>query len=92
MFLKESNSKIRSTVFKIMIVAQEIPITINAEIMSGTPVFEGTRVPVSALLDNLEVGVSIDEFLDNFPTVSREQAIQVLEHFKSSLDTIKLAA
>ena len=75
-----------------MIVAQEIPITINAEIMSGTPVFEGTRVPVSALLDNLEVGVSIDEFLDNFPTVSREQAIQVLEHFKSSLDTIKLAA
>ncbi len=75
-----------------MIDEKAIPITVDTEIMSGTPVFEGTRVPVSALLDNLEVGVSLDEFLDNFPTVTREQAVQVLEHFKTTLDTIKQAA
>ena len=75
-----------------MIIEKDIPIQVDREIMSGTPVFEGTRVPVSALLDNLEVGVSLDEFLDNFPTVTREQAVQVLEHFKASLDTIKQAA
>lgn len=51
----------------------------NSEIMSGVPVFAGTRVPVSALLENIEAGVTIDEFLDNFPTVSREQALQFLE-------------
>lgn len=68
------------------------PIKIDKEILSGTPVFEGTRVPVSALLDNLEVGVSLDEFLDNFPTVKREQAVQVLEYFKSTLNDIKKAA
>ena len=55
------------------------------EILSGTPVFRGTRVPVSALLDNFENGVSLDEFLENFPTVKREQAIKVLELFKNSL-------
>lgn len=75
-----------------MIIEKDIPITVDREILSGTPVFEGTRVPVSALLDNLEVGVSLDEFLDNFPTVTREQAVQVLEHFKATLDTIKQAA
>ena len=55
------------------------------DILSGTPVFRGTRVPVSALLDNLENGVSLDEFLENFPTVKREQAVKVLELFKNSL-------
>lgn len=54
-------------------------------ILSGTPVFRGTRVPVSALLDNLVNGVSLDEFLENFPTVKREQAVKVLELFKNSL-------
>lgn len=58
----------------------------------GTPVFRGTRVPVSALLDNFEGGVSLDEFLDNFPTVKREQAVQVLEYFKKSLILLKDAA
>ncbi len=67
-------------------------INIDKDILSGTPVFEGTRVPVSALLDNLEVGVSLDEFLENFPTVKREQAVQVLEYFKSTLDDLRLAA
>ena len=54
-------------------------ISVDREIMSGVPVFTGTRVPVSALLDNLEVGVSLDEFLENFPTVKREQAVSVLD-------------
>lgn len=75
-----------------MIIEKDLPINVDKEIMSGTPVFEGTRVPVSALIDNLEVGVSLDEFLDNFPTVKREQAVQVLEYFKSTLDDIKRAA
>lgn len=60
--------------------------------MSGEPVFDGTRVPVAALLDNLEVGVSLDEFLENFPTVKREQAVQVLEYFRATLNDIKKAA
>jgi uncharacterized protein (DUF433 family) len=75
-----------------MIIEKNLPINVDKEIMSGTPVFEGTRVPVSALLDNLEVGVSLDEFLENFPTVKREQAIRVLEYFKASLDDFKKAA
>ncbi len=75
-----------------MIIEKDLPINVNKEILSGTPVFEGTRVPVSALLDNFEVGVSLDEFLENFPTVQREQAIRVLEYFKSTLDEIKKAA
>ena len=50
--------------------------------------FTGTRVPVSALLENLEAGVSLDEFLENFPTVTHEQAIAVLEHFRHSIESI----
>jgi len=75
-----------------MIIEKDLPINVDEEILSGTPVFAGTRVPVSALLDNLEVGVSLDEFLENFPTVKREQAVQILEYFKSTLDDIKKAA
>lgn len=51
----------------------------HPEIMSGTPVFVGTRVPVQALLDYLEEGDTIDSFLDSFPTVTREQAVSFLE-------------
>jgi uncharacterized protein (DUF433 family) len=47
--------------------------------MSGTPVFKGTRVPVQALLDHLEEGDSLDVFLDDFPSVTRQQAIDFLE-------------
>lgn len=75
-----------------MIIEKDLPINVDKEILSGTPVFQGTRVPVAALLDNLEVGVSLDEFLENFPTVKREQAVQVLEYFKSTLKDIKKAA
>lgn len=52
-------------------------ISIDPEIMSGTPVFSGTRVPVQSLFDWLETE-SLDEFLDNFPSVSHEQALEVL--------------
>ena len=51
----------------------------HPEIMSGTPVFIGTRVPVQALLDYLEEGDTIDSFLDAFPSVTREQAVGFLE-------------
>ncbi len=61
-----------------------LPITVDPEIMSGAPVFKGTRVPVAALLDNLAAGLTLDDFLDNFPTVAREQAIQVLEFSKDT--------
>jgi uncharacterized protein (DUF433 family) len=54
----------------------------NPQIMSGTPCFAGTRVPVQTLLDYLEGGDSIDEFLDGFPTVSRKQVIGFLEEAK----------
>jgi uncharacterized protein (DUF433 family) len=57
------------------------------EIMSGTPVFKGTRVPIKNLIDYLEVGDALDEFLDDFPSVSRDQAIQVLELAKDMLLT-----
>jgi uncharacterized protein (DUF433 family) len=62
-----------------------LPITVDPDIVSGTPVFKGTRVPVEALLTNLEAGLSLDEFIENFPTVTRQQAIQVLEFSKSTL-------
>ena len=51
----------------------------NREILGGAPVFAGTRVPLRNLIDYLEKGHSLDEFLDAFPSVSREQAIDVLE-------------
>lgn len=70
----------------------KLPITIDPEIMSGEPVFRGTRVPVSALLDNLAAGVGLDDFLENFPTVSRQQAQQVLEFSKQTIENLKKAA
>ena len=69
-----------------------LPITIDPEIVSGTPVFRGTRVPVEAFISNLEAGLSLDEFLNNFPTVTREQAVQVLEFSKSTLLKLRKTA
>lgn len=57
----------------------------DPEILGGTPVFTGTRVPFKTLLDYLEAGDSIDEFLDHFPSVSRTQAISALEVGKEML-------
>ena len=55
-------------------------VTASPNVMSGTPVFPGTRVPVQNLLDYLEAGDSIDDFLTGFPTVSRELVLAFLEH------------
>jgi uncharacterized protein (DUF433 family) len=57
----------------------------DPEILGGTPVFRGTRVPVDSLIDYLEGGDSLDVFLDNFPSVSREMAIAALEEAKAFL-------
>ena len=54
-------------------------VTSSPDILSGTPVFAGTRVPIQALIDYLEGGETIDEFLTGFPTVRREQVIAFLE-------------
>lgn len=61
------------------------PIETNPDIMSGTPVFAGTRVPVQILIEYLEDGASLDVFLECFPTVSRSQAVEVLEQAKAFL-------
>jgi uncharacterized protein (DUF433 family) len=57
----------------------------DPEIMSGTPVFVGTRVPVQTLLEYLEAGQPLSEFLEDFPTVSKEQAVAALEQAKAAL-------
>ena len=57
----------------------------DPEILSGTPVFRGTRVPFQNLLDYLEGGETLDEFLDDFPSVTREAAIAALEQAKTLL-------
>ena len=60
-------------------------ITVDPEIHSGTPVFMGTRVPVKTLFDHLEAGDSLEVFLDDFPSVSRELAVAVLEEAHAAL-------
>ena len=58
-------------------------VTQNPAILGGEPVFAGTRVPVKSLFDHLEAGDSIDDFLEGFPSVKREQVITLLEESKS---------
>ena len=65
-------------------------ITIDPEILSGTPVFKGTRVPIQSLFWHLESGVTIDEFLEDFPSVSREQVIELLEISNKMMTTPKV--
>ena len=57
----------------------------DPEVLGGTPVFRGTRVPFQALLDYLEGGHTLDEFLDDFPTVSRDLAVQALDQARDRL-------
>ena len=59
--------------------ALESVVSVDPEVMSGTPVFAGTRVPVKNLLDYLAAGDPLERFLDHFPSVRREQAVAVLE-------------
>jgi uncharacterized protein (DUF433 family) len=69
---------------------RESVITSTADVMGGTPVFAGTRVPVQTLIDYLKGGESIDDFLEGFPTVSREQVIAFLEEAEEQI--IKLVS
>ena len=57
----------------------QLPIHLDPETMGGTPVFVGTRVPAQTLFDYLEGGDSVDEFLEDFPSVSRDQVVAALE-------------
>lgn len=57
----------------------------NPAILGGTPVFSGTRVPVRILMEHLEAGDRLDDFLDDYPTVTREQAVGLLERAKEQL-------
>ncbi len=68
-----------------------LPFTISSKTLGGTPVFRGTRVPVDALLTNLEAGLTLDEFLNNFPGVTREQTLQLIEFFRATLHRISLS-
>jgi uncharacterized protein (DUF433 family) len=65
-------------------------ISISKDVMGGTPVFAGTRVPIQTLVDFLTAGDSIDDFLEGFPTVSREQVIEYLKLSEIAME--KLAA
>lgn len=65
--------------------AQDSVVHSDPDIMSGTPVFVGTRVPFRMLIDYIEAGQPLSEFLDDFPTVSKEQAIAALEQAKEAL-------
>ena len=60
-------------------------ITKNPEFLGGTPVFRGTRVPIQALFDYLEGGETLEDFLEGFPTVSREAAVSALQEAKELL-------
>jgi uncharacterized protein (DUF433 family) len=62
-------------------------ITTDNEILGGQTVFKGTRVPVESLFDHLEAGISLSQFLEDFPTVSKEQAIALLEWANKLLNT-----
>jgi len=61
-------------------------VTSSKEIMGGTPVFAGTRVPIQTLIDYLKAGDSIDEFLEGFPTVSRRQVVEFLEEAERQME------
>ncbi|MBL7728591.1 MAG: DUF433 domain-containing protein [Dinghuibacter sp.] len=62
-------------------------ITNDDEILGGQTVFKGTRVPVESLFDHLEAGISLDQFLEDFPTVSKEQAVALLDWASKLLNT-----
>ena len=61
------------------------------DVMGGTPVFSGTRVPIRTFIDYIEGGETLDQFLDDFPTVKREQVIQVLELIKDKISSLMVA-
>ena len=62
----------------------------SPDVMSGAPVFAGTRVPIQSLLDYLAGGHPLEEFLEDFPTVRREQSLELLQKLKESLATAQI--
>lgn len=66
---------------------KDLPITIDPEIHTGTPVFRGTRVPIKTLFDNLADGYTLDEILEDFPSVNRKDATIILENRELVYDT-----
>jgi uncharacterized protein (DUF433 family) len=69
--------------------SQHLLITRDRDILGGTPVFAGTRVPVDTLLEYLAADQSLNDFLDDFPTVEREHALAVLDELKRLLQTLQ---
>jgi uncharacterized protein (DUF433 family) len=61
-------------------------VTSSKDVMGGTPVFAGTRVPIQTLTDYLKAGETIDDFLEGFPTVSRKQVIRFLEEAEKQME------
>ena len=66
-------------------------VSINKNVQGGTPCFVGTRVPVASLFDHLEAGYTIDYYLSQFPSVTREQVIALLEEAKARTEEIRVA-
>ncbi len=66
-------------------------VSVNKNIQGGTPCFIGTRVPVSSLFDHLEAGYTIDYFLSQFPSVTREQVVALLEEARARTEEARLA-
>jgi len=66
-------------------------VTINPKVMHGTPCFAGTRVAVQSLFDHLEAGYTVDGFVQQFPTVRREQVIELLEQLKQQAERSAVA-
>ncbi len=65
--------------------ARKAIIEVSSQVLGGVPVFAGTRVPVQALIDYLEAGDRIDDFIEDFPTVTREQTVEALELARKAL-------
>ena len=63
----------------------QLPITVDPDVLSGTPVFRGTRVPVQTLVDYILDSETLETFLHSFPTVRREDAVSLLKHFNETL-------
>lgn len=68
-----------------LVLPDTLPITVDPELMSGVPVFQNTRVPVQTLFDYILDGCTLEQFLDNFPSVSRDDAVLVLAALSRSL-------
>ena len=70
-----------------MIMKQSV-VSISKEVMGGTPVFAGTRVPIQTLVDFLTAGDTIDDFIDGFPSVNREQVVEYLKQAETEMERV----